>query len=75
MRDNAHKYGCDPERLVLSGESAGGNLEDLPERVDSVSPLNCVHKDLPPTLIIHGKNDSLVPIDGSRKYVEAAKKL
>lgn len=129
VRENAAAYGGDASRLVLSGESAGGNLallysgkvsggelegpvpnavavmfpatdlydirnrgryftpdvipmvvepyiggnlEDYPERVESVTPVNFLNPNLPPTLIIHGKNDSLVPIDGSRNYATAA---
>lgn len=125
--EHAGEYGGDPERMFLSGESAGGNLSlvyagrvavgsldgplpkavcvlypaidltqivqngrylssdvipyivepyiggelnEYPERWEAVTPLSWVSDKMPPVLIIHGKKDSLVPIEGSERYVE-----
>jgi acetyl esterase/lipase len=35
------------------------------------SPLHWVSADAPPTMIIHGTNDSLVPVEGARRMSEA----
>ncbi len=38
----------------------------------AVSPANFVHADMPPTLIIHGDADQLVPVQQSRWFLEKA---
>jgi dipeptidyl aminopeptidase/acylaminoacyl peptidase len=40
----------------------------------SVSPINFVTKDDPPTLLIHGDQDKLVPISHSQRIYDALKK-
>lgn len=109
VRDNAARHGIDPDRIVLSGNSAGGNLASLvayggdtpvraviqfyaptdlaaahrdtdsstargmlesylggtpgtvPARYERNSPITYVRPGLPPTLILHGERDSVVP--------------
>jgi acetyl esterase/lipase len=108
--DHAARLGIDPDRIVLSGNSAGGNLASLvaysgdtpvraviqfyaptdlaaahrdtdsstargmlesylggtpatvPARYERNSPVNHVRPGLPPTLILHGERDSVVPV-------------
>jgi acetyl esterase/lipase len=42
-----------------------------PELYRSASPIDQVHPDAPPFLVVHGTSDSLVPIGESRFFVEA----
>lgn len=48
----------------------GGSLDEYPERVAAVSPLNYLTANMPPTLIVHGAKDTLVTVDGSREYAQ-----
>ncbi len=46
-------------------ELVGGNLEDVPDRVQSANPETYISADDPPFLIQHGTEDNLVPHLGS----------
>lgn len=48
-------------------------LDFVPDRAPSVSPILYVTKDDPPTLLIHGDQDKLVPISHSQKLHAALK--
>lgn len=112
--DHAGEYGVDPERLGVSGISAGGHLSLMlglhtgdntkhrPSAVvaymppvdlrgmtgpndnfpalefdaaqeAAVSPIDYVSADDPPTLLIHGDADTLVPIANSERMSAALK--
>jgi acetyl esterase/lipase len=45
-------------------------LEEEPERFAAASPLDQVHADAPPFLVIHGDNDTLAPVEDARRFVE-----
>jgi acetyl esterase/lipase len=45
--------------------------EDDPARFKSASPLYRVHPDAPPFFVLHGMNDTLVPVDEARRFVAA----
>jgi acetyl esterase/lipase len=105
LRDHAHVYQIDPQRITLMGRSAGGQLAlstayhpdehvqavisiygptdfrlwnsfidndvtellggsaaDHPQRYRSSSPVEAVRDNLPPTLLIHGLMDEIVPV-------------
>jgi acetyl esterase/lipase len=47
--------------------------EEAPERYREASPIHRIHSDLPPFLVVHGRNDSLAPVDGAREFVERLK--
>lgn len=40
------------------------------ERFEAASPIQRVHADAPPMLVVHGDRDSLVPVEGARRFVE-----
>ncbi|MGB8645971.1 MAG: alpha/beta hydrolase [Anaerolineae bacterium] len=43
----------------------GGHPEELPEKYELFSPVHHVHPGCPPTLLIHGGEDLLVPVEGT----------
>lgn len=61
--------GTDAERLALQNSPGGGRLDwivggtprQLPERFAQLSPLARVHAGCPPTLLIQGRDDIIVP--------------
>lgn len=54
------------ERVLLKAR-----LADDPEKFRLASPINWVSETAPPTMLIHGANDSLVPVEGARRMAEA----
>ena len=44
----------------------GGTPDDTPGRYDAASPIRHVSRDDPPMLLIHGDDDSRVPLDQSK---------
>jgi len=99
VRQHGAGYGADPDTLILSGTSSGGQLAalagftqndrrfqpgfaDVDTSVSAVvylggfygfpggawSPLAADATDAPPFLIIHGKNDSVVPVEYARLF-------
>ena len=68
MGENYHRLGFDKE--AEPGQLApilGGNPDERPEAYSLFSPITHVHKDCPPTLIIHGEQDILAPIEAIRR--------
>jgi acetyl esterase/lipase len=49
-------------------EIMGGTPGDVPHRYRQLSPIEHVHPDCPPTLLIHGEHDSLVPAASARAF-------
>lgn len=50
----------------------GGPPEAFPERFAHTRSINTIHPNAPPTLILMGDNDHLLPIDGTLTFVQAA---
>ena len=105
IRSRADQYRIDPNRIGITGGSAGGHLslmqgtagtvgksdakdpvDRLSSRVQAVAcffpptdflnygkPVNHVTNDDPPTLIIHGDADLLVPIQQAESIIEKLK--
>ena len=72
--DNAHYMTVNTYRGICEAY-IGGDLADYPDRVEFVSPLTYMNNNLPPVLIMHGKKDTLVSVEGSRIYKEEADKV
>jgi acetyl esterase/lipase len=53
----------DPYSLLI-----GASLEGNPDKTDAVSPVYYASKDSPPTLILHGTHDALVPFAQSEEF-------
>jgi acetyl esterase/lipase len=51
----------------------GVSLEGHPAQTDAVSPLHYVTAECPPTLMLHGTHDALVPYAQSEEYAAALK--
>jgi acetyl esterase/lipase len=52
------------ERVVFKA-----SRRQAPERFRAASPIYRVHSEAPPFLVIHGEADSLVPVEGARRFV------
>jgi acetyl esterase/lipase len=48
----------------------GGNPQQLPELYDRASPINAVRENLPPSLLIYGKKDCIVPAKFGKKLAD-----
>ncbi|KAA3618907.1 MAG: alpha/beta hydrolase [Calditrichaeota bacterium] len=53
----------------------GGTIEEIPAIYQTASPGNYVTKNAPPTLILHGSIDTLVPIEQSENLYAKMQKL
>jgi acetyl esterase/lipase len=49
--------------------------EDDPQVFDQASPLNRVNPDAPPFFVVHGTNDTLVPVAEARNFVAALRSV
>ena len=58
----------DPYSLLI-----GASLEDNDDKTAAVSPVHYVNKDSPPTLILHGTHDTMVPFAQSEEFAAALK--
>jgi acetyl esterase/lipase len=48
----------------------GGHPEDAPHLYELASPITHVHPDSPPTLLIQGDKDLMIPVDATRAHYE-----
>jgi acetyl esterase/lipase len=68
MGENYHRLGFDKEAEPgMLTPILGGNPDERPGAYSLFSPITHVHKDCPPTLIIHGKHDILAPVKAIRQ--------
>jgi dipeptidyl aminopeptidase/acylaminoacyl peptidase len=64
-----HSQADSPESRYM-----GAKITEIPSRVQQANPMTYIHKDMPPILIQHGRNDHLVPVQQSIIFVEKLKK-
>lgn len=63
MGKNFHRLGFDKNvEPGLLSPMLGGNPDEKPDLYALFSPITHVHKDCPPTLILHGEQDILAPL-------------
>jgi acetyl esterase/lipase len=65
--DNAMVQGF---REFLEQVVVGTKIRDDRDRWERYSPINRVHADAPPMMILHGTPDTLVPVEQARPFVE-----
>lgn len=58
----------------LFREFLGGTAQEKPEAYKLASPMQHVTKDTPPMLLLHGDQDTLVPLAGSERFADTLKK-
>jgi len=51
------------------------SVADAREVFDRASPLSRVHDAAPPFFVIHGSNDSLVPVEQARSFADEMRKV
>ena len=60
---------------TMIGNAMGGTAEEVPEMYELASPIAHVHADCPPTLLLQGAHDVIMPVHAARalhrKLVEA----
>lgn len=60
-----------PDTRFVLADLLGGNPAQVPDAYAQYSALSYVHADCPPTLLLHGEQDSAVPVESSRKLAAA----
>jgi len=50
-------------------------LDEAPELFEAASPIRRVHPGAPPFLVVHGTNDTLVPVTEARAFVSALREV
>jgi acetyl esterase/lipase len=64
-----HRLGLDRgfENIGALAPLLGGHPDECPERYVQLSPVTHVHKDCPPTLLVHGEHDIMAPVIATRR--------
>jgi acetyl esterase/lipase len=68
MGSNYHRLGFD-KGFANAGAFApmlGGHPDECPAVYDLFSPIAHVHRDCPPTLLIHGEHDVMAPVQSTK---------
>lgn len=70
--ENGHVLG--KTGRLFDEQYLGGTPQQFPERYAAVQSANAVTPAAPPTLVIYGASDHLVPPNGTRNFVQVARK-
>ncbi len=76
--DFTNRYGHWPHRglaEILEKQVIKGSQEEAPEIWEEASPMTRIHADAPPFFIIHGTNDTLVPVDEARQFARMLREV
>lgn len=70
-----HRLGFDRgfENVGTLPPLLGGHPDECPERYAQLSPITHVHRDCPPTLLIHGAHDIMAPVSSTRRLYRLLK--
>jgi acetyl esterase/lipase len=66
-----HRKGMD---RFLEQRVIKGSIEEAPDLYRRGSPMDQVHSQRPPFLVVHGDKDSLAPVEEARRFVDMLKK-
>jgi acetyl esterase/lipase len=75
MGNDFYRFHMD-KGFVYAGSFApllGGHPDEIPDRYALFSPINHVHADCPPVLLIHGEHDVMAPVQSTRDLYERLK--
>ena len=74
--DFTNRHGTSREDItpVLEKRVFKSSLADARERWEQASPISHVRADAPPFFVLHGTNDSLVPVEQARTFVDELRK-
>lgn len=70
MADRDRLYGNDEFAKFIERVVFGQTAAEAPERFAAYSPVDQIHTDAPPMMIVHGSKDVLVPVEGARLFVD-----
>ncbi len=72
--DATNRFGAQSDQyvpLLMEPLVIKAFLEDEPDKFHEASPLDRVHADIPPFLVVQGDRDTLAPVVEARAFVEA----
>ncbi len=76
MGDDYYRLGFDKKEAPgMLAPMLGGTPDEVPQQYALYSPITHVHKDCPPTLLLHGQQDTLVPVNPVRHLYARLKSL
>ena len=67
--DFCHDWNDEAQTAIT--QFLGGTYQEMPERYETASPITHVTSDAPPSLLLHGADDQLVPSKQSTEYARA----
>lgn len=74
LKDILHEENKSLFAKFATKQTMKGNPEELEKIYNYFSPINYVSESMIPTLMVHGKNDNIVPFNSSVKFVQKLNK-
>jgi acetyl esterase/lipase len=71
FRDREQHWKHTGFRRLLERQVMKATVEAAPDAYDKASPIMRITPDAPPFVVIHGTNDTLVPVESARRFVAA----